>query len=478
MFGSMAVLGLAFSSCSKEIAFDYEGIVNQQKAEYEANFIKKYGNVSPNQNWDFSTMQAVTSLPSSEGYANTRAARASITRSENQMLIDNKILSWTHENLKPGVNNTKKGQPFRLVVPDNSFTVVPIFQGCASYYWQLWMHVDGVANDQLVWSKGQDITYIKQAGSTEWLSPGTGQDGTKDAYEVKAPTFTFSGLPVGRSMYFYILVWTGGVSSYNGGANYNKKLTSMDKMMLALEVPEENRPVNVPEGNTVSIIGCEDNISTGSDNDFEDLVFLMYGNPTPPFVPVDEVVVKETKRYLIEDLGSRDDFDFNDVVVDMSVVWKEKVLYRETTNGGWEEYGREEIADSRHQEAIVRAMGGTINFKLKIGESVIWEKKGNYTVTDMLNTGWNSTTINPDAVYVKIENKDADGNVLWTWDPEHNNISVIVYENNVSAESEGTKTISFPKTGAIPMIIATDATILTPWMSERQSIPNFWYTEE
>ena len=43
MFGSMAVLCAAFTSCSKEIAFDNEGYMAQQKSEYDKNFIAKYG---------------------------------------------------------------------------------------------------------------------------------------------------------------------------------------------------------------------------------------------------------------------------------------------------------------------------------------------------------------------------------------------------------------------------------------------------
>ena len=35
MFGSMAVLCAAFTSCSKDIAFDNEGYMAQQENEYE-----------------------------------------------------------------------------------------------------------------------------------------------------------------------------------------------------------------------------------------------------------------------------------------------------------------------------------------------------------------------------------------------------------------------------------------------------------
>ena len=64
LIGSMAVMGAAFMSCSKDVAFDSEGLANQAaaqlKAEYRANFEKKYGAIAPNQTWDFSTMKPIS----------------------------------------------------------------------------------------------------------------------------------------------------------------------------------------------------------------------------------------------------------------------------------------------------------------------------------------------------------------------------------------------------------------------------------
>ena len=68
VLGSMAVMGTAFTSCSKDIAYDSEGLakeaLQQLNAEYDANFVKKYGAIDPNQSWDFATMTPVYSLPS------------------------------------------------------------------------------------------------------------------------------------------------------------------------------------------------------------------------------------------------------------------------------------------------------------------------------------------------------------------------------------------------------------------------------
>ena len=72
MFGSMATVCAAFTSCSKgEELFDSGYVVAQQKSEYATNFEKKYGPIDPNQTWDFATMDHVYTLPSSGSAAGT-----------------------------------------------------------------------------------------------------------------------------------------------------------------------------------------------------------------------------------------------------------------------------------------------------------------------------------------------------------------------------------------------------------------------
>ena len=73
---SMAILGTV--SCSKSDLFD-EAAQNSAKfekavAEYKANFVKKYGEVDPNQSWDFSNDQQYYSFSSST--SRTRSMRS------------------------------------------------------------------------------------------------------------------------------------------------------------------------------------------------------------------------------------------------------------------------------------------------------------------------------------------------------------------------------------------------------------------
>lgn len=453
-FGCFAAIGVGLMSCSKADVFD-SNAANELKKEqlekdYTSNFVKKYGAVE-GKSWDLATLATSYTLETSNR-ALTRDGVYNADAVEGEMLVDKATIDWMSTNMKAGANNVAKGKPFYLQVPNNSFTIVPIFQGTASYYWQLWMYVDGVG-DKLIWSKG-DIKYITSDGSTAWKSPGTGNTGMNSAFQIKAPTYEFKNLPKNANMYFYLKVWNS-YSDFQKNTINPRKLTSLNQMMLALincQVPS-----NVPAGNEVSIIGCEDNMN--GDFDYEDLVFMMYGNPAPPIKHVDEVIVGTPKRYMMEDLGEEHpDFDFNDVVVDViSGRAKVKREYEILENGGWNLI-KETTIEDLPDIAVVRAAGGILDFTLKIGNTT-WKKSAKFpNYQQMLNTGRDG----------EIDyDKELDTFKVEGWNPTENNISVTVEGNS--------NDITFPETGKAPMIIAVDPT--TNWMFERTPVPESWFTK-
>lgn len=459
-------MGAAFTSCSKDIAFDSEGFAKEaaQKAsaEYEANFVKKYGQNALNQNWDFTTGQTYTSLPSSGSTRSITRGEGDYQKTIGSMIVEQEIIQWLVNNMKAGQNNFLKGSPFYMRTVEQSFTIVPVFQGTASYFWELWMSVEGMENDVLIWKKGDNLGWRAQGDET-FTPAGTGTDGVnKNAYEVQGPTITFSNLPVGKIMYFYLKVW----DSYNDYLDNNKnprKMTSLDEMMLALE--NIDKPKNVPQDNMVTVIGCEDKKGSASDMDYEDLVFLMYGKPAPPIYHTDTLITEKTKRYMMEDLGTTDDFDFNDVVVDVSYDREQKItIYKNNAEGGWS-FIRKETIESLPDQAIVRAAGGTLNFTLTIG-STTWKKSDNLAVSNMWNTGWGGSEISYTG---GLEPFTVTG-----YNPSSNNISVTVQREGEN-QSGLVETIGFPKRGEAPKIIAVEAS--NNWMTERTSIPTSWFTE-
>ena len=446
LIGSMAVFGMAMSSCSKEEnLFDNQAAQADMFAKYSANFVKKYGPIDPNQSWDFATMSPVY-LPKSYGKSLTRSASdIAVTRSDGELIINKEVLDWMHSEMTAGNDNSTKGESFTFETPGNDFIVVPIYQGEASYRWELWVNIGGT--ETKIWEKGQNFFYRASAESTDWKKPDN--KGVPDgAYEVKAPTTKFSSAS-GIEMFFFLKVFGG--SNPGGGS----VVTSLQPMkMIALEGAPI--PSSVGSDYTATIIGCED----GADKDFEDLVFMVYGKPVPTIKRHEDVDVLEAKRYLIEDLGGADDFDFNDIVIDLQKYTSKRIKLAGTDENNLQNVGEEILSEA--QRAVIRAAGGTHEFTVKIGGKEIWKKSNKYDVTQMLNTGWGGSSIDWNAELAVIELGAHD------WDALANNIEIVVEGSN------GIKVVSFPGRGEVPLIISADPSALGTWMTERKDIPSSW----
>ena len=454
-FLGLAIIGIAFSSCVKnDFEEQNEAIFSQHKAEYEANFIKKYGEVDPNKSWDMSSHQPQYSLTSmyDAPIASTRSTDTYSQTKSSGFTVEKDVLTWFFQNTPAGQNNLRQGNPFSVLVTAAEFTIVPIFQGNAKKYWQLWMHVDGVANDIQIWEKGEDLSYRKDGNLT---SVGKGQAGvSKDADEVVAPAITFSGMPAGK-MHFYLKAWST-PEAYENDPQQTQytKLTSLNRKMLSMDGC--TKPKGVPDNVSYRIIGCED----WTDNDYEDLAFLLYGNFT--IEEPRDVYEVIPKRYMVEDLGSTDDFDFNDVVIDLFNEYKTTYTYSMSGN-------EETVVDTDgphliNQWAIVRAAGGTLDFTIKIGNSTTWTKSQHVTpVTEMKNTGWDGAINYNGQIGDKFDIKNME------WDSVNDNISIEVEGKDGYS---GVHYIPFPKEGEIPMIIAVDTSV--NWMYERNSVPDSW----
>ena len=467
MLGSMAVMGTAFMSCSKDIAYDSEGLANQAaerlKAEYRTNFEKKYGAIAPNQTWDFSTMTPSVTLPSTGTATRAEGDEVTITfKGQSSMTINKSVNGWMHQNVPLGQDNTTVGSPFcaEATSTKNTFTIVPFYQGCASYTWELWVSIGG--KDEKIWTKNKDLKYIDANGEHNLTNAGVPAGAT----QIKAPTFTYEVTP-GAKMYFYLKVWTEKDGTHYPDGKYVIK-SSLKNYMRALEgltrpTGNENDDYKIPADDFVTLVGCEDG---GGDNDFEDLAFMFIG---PRLQAVEVVEVREGKRYMMEDLGATDDFDFNDVVVDVANVYQNRITWRENDNHEMVKVREEEVSGSRKQEAIVRAAGGTLDFTIEIGTNTItrWKKVPTYSATNMLNTGWDNTPIYYSGDESVLARFDIEGN---DWNPATNNIRVIVEDHGASGTVQ---TITFPKAGEAPMMIAVETT--QNWMTERSSVPSSWW---
>lgn len=162
---------------------------------------------------------------------------------------------------------------------------------------------------------------------------------------------------------------------------------------------------------------------------YTDLVMWVQKVPSVPSLTMQ-------KRYMVEDLGGSDDFDFNDIVFD---------VYQFSDNT---------------QRCFVRALGGTLGISIKVGNST-WSKAPTYVNTEMLNTT---------AGNVDYSKSLADFEVTG-WIPSQNNVSV-----TVTGKDGYTWEVVFPLTGEVPFIVATADG--KEWMNERVGVPNIeWFGE-
>ena len=450
MAAAMAVLGAV--SCSKSDVFDpgqaeeikkaqEEAKIEQSKTDYEANFVEKYGEVDPNQSWDFSTGTPTISLPSSSAKAGTRAGGYERTDSKDfYEFPDATITKMKSVFVEGRKTNKDMGTAFGMTVPGNAFTIVPMYMGTSGGNFDLYMHVDGIAEDILVWSKWQNMQVKgeKNGQSVDWTDvkkfDSSANCTNATAIRSKYYTFSFSGLPAGTKMWFYLKI-TATASGYNKEGD---ELGSVNDFMREYKFKSDELPTNLPgvTNPEVMIIGCEDANTSKSDDDYNDVVFMIYGDPyVPSTFEVTEFEETYSKRYMIEDLGSTDDFDFNDIVVDVQETFKKTKTKDAQGKVTWSD------PELLGQKAILRHRGGILPFELTIGNTNLGEMDG--VLSDDPNTefevaGWNRNT---------------------------NNISIKVYQSADSQNSQASIDVNFPKDGAIPMIIATDTN--EDWSAER-----------
>jgi hypothetical protein len=173
------------------------------------------------------------------------------------------------------------------------------------------------------------------------------------------------------------------------------------------------------------------------DRDYSDLICLLENYE----VKEAEIVSEVAKRYMMEDLGSVGDFDFNDCVVDL-------------TKTTWSD-GKVET------KGVVRALGGILDITILIDGKQVWSKSGQEGLD--VKTMYNTTSIDKNAVYGEFDASD--------WQPSENNISFLV---KGATAQDVTKEVKFPEIGAIPQMVAVRAD--HDWMTEQTRVPSIdWF---
>ena len=454
-------LASILSSCTKDTIPTYE---EAQKAAYTNSFVAKYGQISPTQSWDFTTGEPNLAKTRGVSTINVEVLEKGVDWGDVSKLklkhftFGNAV--WNYDIIQSGIQKNadlfyainselpeKKiwvGNEVALVSPSSSFYIFPLLSGGLNRY-DLKVKV-GNEDPVIIFSK--DYNFFQTING---MTTPDGKTVNMRGVKIEAPV----GTP--------IEIYLDNVRNEN-----NKQLPTVGTTnghAVYIDVPDnvelELDDIELADDHIAKYIGIEDAIA-GTDNDYNDLVLAVVGNPD---VPQEKVITENqyqvttcrAKRYMIEDLGAIGDFDFNDVVVDVEeyTVYTHKV----TSENGVKTSDEVISTTTAPTKAFIRALGGTIDFELTIGSTKWVKSESDYDTATMYNT---------------------QGNIDYSKALAEFEVSGYNYDNNnITFRANGKDgrmyTVSFPKTGEAPMMIAVDPS--TNWMTERTSIPSSWFTK-
>lgn len=395
-------------SCSKSDVFEQSqsSVSDLKMNQYKTSFVQKYGEIAPDQSWDFSTVSNAKTSTRGEGeISGVELMGAPVVT---QFM---ETINADRASVKANINNgeTKTWIPRLAVEMYAAVAQCDASKKLATGVNYLYYHFEVCQGDTR--TKIMEDVNVKNGRSYDAGTNGYLNNSSANQRAVNTKS-------ISSDAYWVAYYTHGGSDQYANEAN-----AEIMKNLKSFEI-EYYKEYSV-NGRTYWGFDCT------NDGDYSDLIFLVRN--VDPVKPIE-------KRYMVEDLGSIGDFDFNDIVVDV----KEDALGK--------------------QKAIIRAMGGTLDFTLQIGNTT-WTKSVNgvakgYQTTVMYNT-------NPIDGAMVLDEFDVTG-----WNPAENNITVSVKSkdnNGVITETE----IPFPKKGEVPMIIAFDT--FYAWMLEQESLPKDWY---
>ena len=409
---SLWVAAMGFVGCTSDDKHEYnpDFQIEADKEAFAANFVKMYGQVDAEQSWDLANPNAVCVLPVQGRQVQTRAKADAQTAGVQKS--DGYVFSISNEfnrAMKKEFSQFGEAEPCYFTFPADGLTIVPVFHEPTniSFFLHMLVGEGEYAQDVVICSSNEGIQNKK----------------------LEAKSYAITGVPAGTPVSFYIVNKGGSkgemenFSTLEGGFKLAEVEASAAGQYKDGEVREKS-----------SILACQYDGKHGT----VQLAFLMDGlTPAERNQAPERIVKVVSRRYLIEDLGSTDDFDFNDIVMD--------VEQRTVVENG--------VEGTPVQTATLRHLGGILPWNIKIGDT--WFSGSE----DLMLKG----EMGCDAE----QTKDVTG-----WNPEENNITVKVAGNQTGSVC----LFPFPKKGEVPMVIAVDT--YRRWMDERQSIPSEWWTEE
>ena len=398
---------MMFTSCSNNDMYD-ANVVNQNTVKsYEQQFVEAFGPVSETQSWDF-----------------TASAKAA-TRGDVQPTVTwktsfhgNNFFAFVDDDFE-GVKEQVESAAVVDWKPYASMTIHPVYaKGTGDDYAYHTVGVKFNGQDKLI-----NYLFTVNAKDNNWYS-GVGKAPGTNSLNFDSGRVIDSKDMMGVEGFFWYAVVTPSATNASGIANDAEIWNNLEQHKLT------TCKLFTVNGRQYVAFDCN-----GDKEDYSDLICLLENYQ----VKEAEIVNTEAKRYMMEDLGSVGDFDFNDCVVDL-------------TKTTWSD-GKVET------KGVVRALGGILDITILIDGKQVWSKNGQEGLD--VKTMYNTTSIDKNAVYGEFDASD--------WQPSENNISFAVKGENAQVVE-----IEFPKTGSIPQMVAVKAG--HDWMTERSRVPSIdWF---
>ena len=275
-------VGIAMASCSKNDVFEQNqtNFSEQQKAEYVSNYVAKYGQPDANQSWDFAA--------AAPNASRTRAGETMVCDpANNPSLFYWHVMTDLHKPITHSIENMIKSA---TVKKWNPYLKVELYPSA--------VHTTGTAlKFALSVCYNDEVSHIVTGFKANDKSWGYNLDFLGDY-------LTASVYSVGRNVDTRSLTTAENVYWAAYSYNYEWKW----RTFYSGEWVETIKSFELKTYKEITVNGhtywCFD--CTG-DGDYSNLICLA----------VDAETQAIQKRYFVEDLGSKDDFDFNDIVFDV-----------------------------------------------------------------------------------------------------------------------------------------------------------------
>lgn len=466
---------LMFVSCQPYEPYTREEVF---KGAYARNFVRTFGAIDPSMDWDFTDK-----IPVEDKTRSYEDELAEITDQDGRYVVSATLYTQITNQIRSTEITDKS---FAFLIDENAcFEIFPVYL-TSSYYgkinWSLQMLVDNInvlnSSDPNYpgWKIGTNVEVrTKEGGAWEKFQSNSvcREYGMRSPYIAK---YTNSGEK--KLMHLALHISPDNIEN-ELYAITNSQQSSLHYQMRILNI---HKPKGIGDNLQTLFVACEAADVEGNsptEKRYRSLVLMIVGTHIPQvlYVRTDnqgkEWIDYEGsgKRYMIEDLGSASDFDFNDVVLDVVQASSAPVLVTQVSKRGTgakltsARIGPPQVQETR---ASIRFLCGTRPFKLTVGE-YSFGLVTNPTDEEQTKKQLLKDATEGEATYFNgpMEVMGWEPNVhsvIPNWDPSNNQVSIEVWNNDTKDFTKGGWTAQFPLKGEVPFIMALPTN--TPWNPE------------